>query len=88
MKQCRSAQCGPDGHSVSIDTICVDSGLGVRDEDSRARARGCQSHVFWQAIEPRHRTREFIAEPHPGGGMGIGLVYVPARTGGEDRFSP
>jgi cephalosporin hydroxylase len=35
-----------------------------------------QSHVFWQEIRPRYRTREFIAEPEPGGGMGIGVVYT------------
>ena len=40
-----------------------------------------QSHVYWQEMKPRHRTREFIAEPAPGGGMGIGIVYVGGARG-------
>lgn len=38
---------------------------------------GSQSHVFWAEITPRHRTREFIADPRPGEGMGVGIVFLP-----------
>jgi len=62
--------------------------IALHDIHGSAANPHAQSHVYWQEIKPRHRTREFIAEPHPGGGMGIGVVYIPARTGGDHRFSP
>lgn len=62
--------------------------IALHDIHGSAALPDAQSHLYWQEMKPRHRTREFIAEPAPGGGMGIGIVYVAARTGADDRFSP
>ena len=62
--------------------------IALHDIHGSAANPQAESHVYWKEIKRRHRTREFIAEPHPGGGMGIGVVYVPVRSGAEDRFSP
>ena len=35
-----------------------------------------QSDVYWQELKAKVRTREFIAEPTPGAGMGIGVIFV------------
>jgi cephalosporin hydroxylase len=35
-----------------------------------------QSDVYWQELRAHARTREFIAEPTPGAGMGIGVIFV------------
>jgi predicted O-methyltransferase YrrM len=35
-----------------------------------------QSAVYWQELKAHARTREFIAEPAPGAGMGIGVIFV------------
>jgi cephalosporin hydroxylase len=34
------------------------------------------SPAFWQEIKGRYRADEFVAEPRPGGGMGIGVLYI------------
>jgi len=35
-----------------------------------------QSDVYWQELKAQARTREFIADPTPGAGMGIGVIFV------------
>jgi len=35
-----------------------------------------QSDVYWQELKAHARTREFIADPTPGAGMGIGVIFV------------
>jgi cephalosporin hydroxylase len=35
-----------------------------------------QSDVYWQEIKARSRTIEFIDDPTPGAGMGIGVIFV------------
>jgi len=62
--------------------------IALHDIHGGAANPQAQSHLYWQEIKPRHRTREFIAEREPGGGMGIGIVYVPAHARADDRFSP
>lgn len=35
-----------------------------------------RTEEYWKETKARARTREFIAQPAPGGGMGIGVVFV------------
>jgi predicted O-methyltransferase YrrM len=35
-----------------------------------------RTEEYWKETKARARTREFIAQPSPGGGMGIGVVFV------------
>lgn len=35
-----------------------------------------ESDVYWQELKAHARTREFIADPTPGAGMGIGVIFV------------
>jgi cephalosporin hydroxylase len=35
-----------------------------------------KSDVYWQELKAHARTREFIADPTPGAGMGIGVIFV------------
>jgi cephalosporin hydroxylase len=50
--------------------------VALHDVHGSSACPRSQAHVFWQEIKPRYRTREFIADPRPGGGMGIGVIYV------------
>lgn len=37
---------------------------------------GERTEEYWQQVKGRARTREFVARPAPGQGMGIGVVFV------------
>jgi predicted O-methyltransferase YrrM len=50
----------------------------VAFHDVRASARWPQfgSPAFWAAIKSRHDAHEYVAEPRPGEGMGIGVIRI------------
>ena len=50
--------------------------IALHDVHGSAACPESQAHVYWQQIKPRFRTRELIADPSPGGGMGIGIIDV------------
>jgi cephalosporin hydroxylase len=56
----------------------VRSGGLIAFHDIRASTAfpAIRSPVFWEEVRTRHRTRELIANPAPGSGMGIGIIYV------------
>ena len=35
-----------------------------------------RTQEYWEEVKARERTREFIAQPAPGQGMGIGVIFV------------
>jgi hypothetical protein len=45
----------------------------IRRSDLLPRER---SDLYWEEIKTRAPTREFIAQPAPGQGMGIGVIFV------------
>lgn len=50
--------------------------IALHDVHGSAACPRSQAHVYWQQIKPRFRTSEIIADPSPGGGMGIGIIHV------------
>jgi len=50
--------------------------IALHDIHESAMWPESQSHVYWAEIQAGRRTREFIAEPRAGSGMGIGVVVV------------
>ncbi len=40
-----------------------------------------RTQEYWEEVRARARTREFIAKPEPGLGMGIGVIFVDDPTG-------
>ncbi|HEY2431564.1 MAG TPA: class I SAM-dependent methyltransferase [Vicinamibacterales bacterium] len=56
----------------------VRSGGVIAFHDVRASQRWPQfgSPEFWDTIKVRHRAHEYVADPRPGAGMGIGVIRV------------
>jgi len=50
--------------------------IALHDIHGSAMWPESQSHVYWAEIKPGRRTREFIAEPRAGSGMGIGVLLI------------
>jgi len=42
---------------------------------------GERTEEYWKEVKARARTREFIARPGPGNGMGVGVIFVDEPLG-------
>jgi predicted O-methyltransferase YrrM len=65
--------------------------IAFHDINESAHVPGNQVHRFWRELTGRYRTREYIDQDWPGGGMGIGILeWRPAgsQTAGEAPARP
>lgn len=48
--------------------------IALHDINESACVPANQVHGFWQELKTRYRTREFVDQNWPGGGMGVGIL--------------
>ena len=50
--------------------------IALHDIQRSDHLSGDRTEVYWAEVKARARTREFIARPGHGQGMGIGIIFV------------
>jgi predicted O-methyltransferase YrrM len=50
--------------------------IALHDVHASDRWPGFGSPAFWERIKHGYRVEEFVADPAPGGGMGIGVIHI------------